>query len=559
MAVLPIDISGRKGLSKRYFGNYDQIAQQNNKKFLGDPGEMVDGYWNPFRRAGVLAPSVDQFVSQTFSGGSGTLDANAGSCIYDIVNSDYYFAERGRQIWKGDGLDDIQFTNVVDLGASGTPTIHDLEIYQINGTRKLFFIYETGGNLAAGISPLPYDSASDDPAWLNTTTTGAFTNALSSQYAFMRVADNGFAYIFADNTVHKVDGTTNGGTNGTVSANTLLFPPFFSIVDALDYRGLMFIGIHQTTMDSFAALGASMHGTPCGVYIWDRLSSVVQTRDYVPIEGVLAIKKIYVAPTGALRMICISSIGFPQIREYDGSTFRPIRELDLGAAPTFPDGLTVTGLSTFWIGCNGTFYGHGQTAPGEPEILAKIGQFKAASATNPTGNVVTGALMFGGESTYSGSSGWRTERQTFTFAYSSSGNFIKKYSPFDMNTINDVNQTPLQGDVFTPVIPLPVLSTAKSLEVYMARSDAASGSTVAATIKIYFNGSTTAWASKTILRSDIAKGYAHFEINLPYVMSIQLEIEFTTAVSAIHDNTDFQGYAAVLNYDPLTDVVVKSG
>ena len=67
----------------------------------------------------------------------------------------------------------------------------------------------------------PYSSASDNKTWLTSTVAGGFTMNLHNDF-FMVVADNSFAYLFMDNHVHKLDGTTltgGAGAQGGSSAN----------------------------------------------------------------------------------------------------------------------------------------------------------------------------------------------------------------------------------------------------------------------------------------------------------------------------------------------------
>ena len=197
-----------------------------------------------------------------------TIDANdrvlTTSSVYDIKNNDYYLADEQR-IFKGDGLDDTSLTTVLELGPTDTPVIMDMEIYQVNGVEKLFYVYETGGNLEVGIGALPYSDATDDPTWLTGTVLNAFTESTTSDYNFMRIADNSYAYIFADNAIHKVDGTTDGGVNGTVTEDAYILPIFYRIYDAIDSRGSMYIVVHQSTKDITTINNtATNHSTPCG-------------------------------------------------------------------------------------------------------------------------------------------------------------------------------------------------------------------------------------------------------------------------------------------------------
>jgi hypothetical protein len=757
MAKLILDLSGRGGLANKFFGDIDQVTPTPNKRYLIGDSQMAAGIFNPFTRDGYLSPSSNVFHAMTLDQ---TLAAVMGSAIYDAINDDYYMAERGLQLFKGDGLDDTSLARQLLLTPTGAQ-FHDLEIYQVNGTRKLFYVYKgktptanytmttnfssavdsfsingriapagaaeptllyskrgestgasatqtvtsvavpagtnktmllvtctyntgaatdctatwdgnamtqvssgSGGGvgtdfrwavfryiapatatgsvvvtwnasvtlrlahilvfdnahqttpvaavgtqvgtaassvsddvaidaeyqlpwasvfsdsathtlgssqvevfnstnasgndsfgyfsldtarLRCGIATLPF--ASQDNDWLTTTVNGAFKNALSSNYAFMRTADNGYAYIFADNAVHKVDGTTIGGTNGTVSEDVLLFPSYFRLTDGLDYRGNMFMVIHQSTVDTTTATQTNFT-VPCGVYIWDRLTTQVKMSDYIPVEGVRVIKKIYVAPSGAVRIICIASDGVTQIRQLDGSTFKVIKELGLGAAPQYPDGLLVAGQKTMWLATNGSLHCHGEM--GDGEALAIIGQIRAPQAETTAGyaeNITAGALLYGYPSTTT-TAGYRGDRQGLTLSYSTGTPVAKKFFPFDVVPISSTDQTAHAGDIYTAVKLLPFLATLQDITIFMA-AGTASGSNTAATIKLYFNGSATVGMTKTITRTDVAKGYFNIQVNKPYVSAIQMEIEYPTGV-AFSDTYDFHPIYAECIYEPTT-------
>lgn len=514
---------------------------------------MAQGFFNPFQRNDYLSPSVATLHSTTYTGG--THDAVFGSCVYDAINDDAYFAERGRQLFHLDGLDDTQFQMDHDLGSTGTPVYMDLELYQVNGVRKLFFVYEKSGNLCIGISTLPvFPAGTVDNNWLTSTVSGAFTNTTASNYNFMRVADNGFAYIFADNTVHKIDGTTTGGTNGTVYPNVLLFPPFFRITDGLDYRGLMFIAVQQTIFDqTTAAANGNQFNTPCGVYLWDRQTTVVNTRDYIPLIGVKAIKKIYVGSNGAVRIICIMSSGLVKILEYSGSNFTPIRELGLGAAPQYPDSLDFNDQLTIWLGTDGNIYGHGIREPGGTEILAKLGYVKAPTSSDPSTNVTGGALLFGASNSFSGTTGYRTSRQGITVDAVISGTPTSyKFFPFDIGTINSNAQTALTGDAYTQVFMLPELCKINYVRVYHAVGTT-DGTSVQGTLKTFLNQSATASRTDNITRTDIVQGWKYIPVTQgakDAVFAIQFAVNWTTGVT-LSDAYDWLPRMIEVDYEPV--------
>lgn len=555
MPKLNVDITGRGGLGGNFYGYDDQTVASPQTDYLVEEGKLVGGFFNPYMRPGYLAPSVGTVTACTLSN---SLNDVASTTIYDSENDDYYFMDKSEvQIYQGDGLDDKTLSRVKNLGSTGSPTGFDLEIYQINGVRKLFYVHEKSGNLQIGIAALPFGTEND--TWLTGTVTGAFTQAITTDYCFMRVADNSYAYIFAENTVHKLDGTTAGGTNGTVTQNVLLFPTHFRVTDAIDYRGNMFMVVHQTALNiTTMESNASNFSTQCGIYIWNRQSTVVSMQDYIPLTGVKAIKKIYVAPNGEVRIFTISSNGLSQIRRYNGSSFEVICELGLGAVPQYADSLATTDLITMWVGRDGSIYGHGPIKKGEVDALAKIGQLKATSTSSPETTITAGALLYGAGSSFSASSGQRTSRQGITVAYVDGGTrTINKVYPFDWGTIDNTAQNALTGSTYTPLILLPPLSKVNYVRVWHNSPKGNAGSTVEGTLTIYLNQSTTASATISITRTDIEKGYKYIPVNQGMkngVYTIQFKMTWSTNIT-LSDSFTWLPRMIEIDYEPITKLL----
>ena len=527
MAQLQIDLSGRGGLAPRFWGDIRGTQPDPASRILGEDNQMAAGTYNPLRRFGYLSPSNGTKTTITYE--SGSLAALPTSTILDVINSTVYFAEHGQKVWMTDSTVDTALELAVDLGATGTPVIMDLEIYQVNSVRKMFVVYETGGNLEIAISSLPYDSGTDNITWLSATVTGTAGLETISTEAFMEVADNGFAYLFRNNRVDKIDGTsTTGGSSGTITNNVLLFPNYFSIVDAKDYRGNMYIAIHQDQRNYRNSADNSTLQAQCGVYIWDRFSGIVQTRDYIPIDGIKAIRKLYVAPNGALRVITESSIeGIAEIREFTGSSFQVIEEISERGYNQYRDGLVTSSIGTFWIAEDNFIYFHGKTHPKDQ----KEGLFRIYDNGYSTSSIFGGAMnLFGGA----------TPR--LLYAHTGGDDTL-----FSYNFMAESSAASQQGDIYTLVKYLPQQSNVEYIDIYMFPSSGSGGNTCA-TIKIYFNQSNTAWASKVITFAEAARGYKRIEINKPYVNAIQIEIEYPTGVAA--DTTNFFPSLAVVNYQP---------
>lgn len=540
MAKLNIDLSGIGGLAPRFWGDYDRTIATPELRILGADNQMADGIYNPFRKYGYMSPSNGTFGAITFSGG--TFDAMMGSSFYDGINDDFYFAERGRQLFKGDTLDDTELALSVDLGANNT--IHDLEAYTINTVRKLFVIYDKNGTMDIAISSFPYNSGTDDPTWLTATVSGQFGNTLTND-AFMRLSDNGFAYIFQDSNIHKIDGTSNGGSNGTVSANVFNFPNYFQITDAVDYRGNMYIAIRQDNINLRTGETATARNASVGIYVWDRVKSIIRNEDYFPLEGIKEIRNIYIGPEGDIRLMVVNSERIVEILQFTGTTFRSIQEVGYRAYPIFVDGLTKFSKFTTWLGLDGNIYAHGKISNIDKEALYKIGTLSDTIATTGISN---GAILYGGSNNDSASGNEKTNKMGLYLSYlTGSTKTMKEWDIYGTGA-DGLIAAQEKGDIYTLVKYLPQMSTVNYIDIYTANRNDSGGDITEATLKIYFNGSTTPWASKSILRSDIRKGYVRFDVDKPYINAVQLEIEFSTSINCATNS--FAPSFAVVDYTP---------
>lgn len=397
--------------------------------------------------------------------------------------------------------------------------------------------------LEVGIASVPF--VDNDNTWLTTTATGGFTNDYIST-PFMVTADNGYAYLFNGNQVHKIDGTTSGGTDGTVSANALLFPVYFRIVDAIDYRGLLFIAIQQYQPSSRpAALEENSSTLNLGVYIWDRQTSIVEMRDYIPVQGIKAIRKIYVAPNGNVRMIVVTSENVTAIYEYNGSAFLPLLEVGYNASPRFIDSVTNVSYATVWLANNGGIYAHGKVYPTEEaEGIFRIGSLADVNS----GNASTGPILYGGSDTLvGGTATYKTWKDGLYLGYLDDQGDDRLVA-WDMQGTGNTGATcfQAQGDVYSAVIQLPDYSIANYIKV-MCIPISTTGDTVIATIKTYINGSSTVYNSHDVTLTMANTGIIDVPVNKEGIWSIQIEVEFAEAVI---DANNFAPYRASLDYEP---------
>ena len=349
---------------------------------------------------------------------------------------------------------------------------------------------------------------------------------------------DGFMYILTKNKVHRFDGTSIGGANGTLYPNILTAPEYFYFSHGIDYRNNLYIVVQKNTFHQVTTSNVAYVNSEVGVYIWNRQSTFFNTSDFIPIPGMKEIRSIFISPNGKIRIIGISSSRKVQIRELNGGSFTLVKELPVLSFPQYEDSLCVVDGFTVWQGNDGKLWYYGSEKPGEKEILFSPMQLSTDAS------LVTGAISFGLQQDF-GTSG----RHGFYVSFSETGTeTLKKAYPFSTSTVNSIAMVKHIGDVFTPVKFLPRLSNVKHIDIYMKQATFTSSlTTVEATLKIYFNQSSTAWASKSITRGDINKGYISIEVNKPFINSIQIETEHTITTSV--GTADFAPAYAIIEYE----------
>jgi hypothetical protein len=560
MAQKVLDLTGNLGLTDRFWGDRHRTASQPNLRYDASDGEMAEGIYNPLMYKGYLAPSNNSLLTMTvptittpFTCGfieAGFRTMGFGSTDDKIYSADYSFVD-STITYTYSELDAVKFEDSGDHGND----IRDFEIYLVNEQKKLFYI--SGADV--GITE-ENDFDPDDTTWLSVTAAGGTTlHSTDGLGAFMRVADNGFMYIFDDHAVHKIDGNSTGGTNGTATMDVLIFPDsLFTISDAVDNRGLMYIGLNYVGFQQLYNTKNNKYifDIPyCGVYIWDRLSTAVRMRDYIRIPGIKAISRLWVHTDGVIHAMTIGANNLTQIRRFTGNQFELVRELPKNAKISVHDGLTVAEGLTVWAGDDGYVYGY--DFKGNRGVIYRLLQYTTSTLDSGGGTV----LLYAGADSFDATTANTTdERPSLYIAYKESGTNakIKRWFFYATGTLSDGNGASGQdyfadlpivaniGNVYSPVYYLPYLSDIKNLVIYCAPGTT-SDSTTIATIKIYFNQSTTASMTKVVTKKEAAQGYVPIDINKSYVNAIQIEIEWDT--SLVMGTDDFLPSIGVLTYE----------
>lgn len=535
MAKLPINLSGSAGLVDLYAGDLRFGQSTPNLRNRGKDGQYATGVVNPLRVYGYVSPGNNS-VTAISDAGLTTLtraikvdEANAKIYYFDLLGS-------GSKIHKIDGLDSTSGTVIRTItGATAT----DLEIYTVNGTRKLFYSYAKSGGGNIGVFDL---TSTYDDTWLSGTATGGFNTGATTQTR-MVIADNGFMYVLDGNAVHKVDGTTDGGASGTVTANVLLFPSFFTLVDATDFRGLMWIGVIQSPIDPFATSLSSPAGV--GIYVWDRQSTRVSMTDFIYIPGVMGIKAVF-SYENTCYCFAISNSKFTQIRAYDGKNFTVVKQLGYNAYPRYPKSVVQLSNGFMWLGVDGIMYFYGRPIPSADNGLFQIGDISANIAGGTTFSQ-TGAIT-AVSTNLSSTAGEASIQDMIILTYTDTGvnAYIKQYLPY-VAYANSAVVTGNTGLMKTLVYQLPKLSTVDFITLYFPPLSSG-GATSSLAVDVYLNQSTTSTATTTLTLDDGTRGYHVIPVGKTNVNFIQ--IGFTWVATGL--TSAIMLSSADIEYTPTT-------
>lgn len=363
---------------------------------------------------------------------------------------------------------------------------------------------------------------------------GEHTYTQRPEQAFLHKSDNGLLYIFADNYVHKFDGSVTGGIEGTFTSEVLEFPSYIDLVDALSTQSLMYIGIQGKGSESSA--DKTFESDVMGLYVWDRQSTVLNIQSFIPAYGARELKKIFLTADGDLRVMTIGEDGFTEIRGIQDGRLIVLKRLGRKAYPNYRDGFDTLNNLIVWFGADGIIYGLGRVYGGEESVF-KLGDMTA----EVSGTLTAGTILAGNYETTQARQGvyltWLDDASVI----------IKKWYPHGDGTISSVEQKGHIGNVYTPVKQFGTLAQINYVRVY-CRPTTSSGSTVIANIKTYLNQSSTPDSNKEITQKMASDGFFYLPIGKKSVHAIQFEIEFSTTQTLGDD--DFNPMFIEIDYEP---------
>lgn len=541
MAKEIINLNGIGGFAPRFFGNKSYDIPHPEQITLGNDDQYADGIVNPISKLGYLSPANNTTQNVTIT--DNPFHGIPRATIVDTINNEFYIGAEAH-IYKMTSLTGLLFgvdSAVTDeIRYPETITVTDFEIYTLNGVRQLFYSYRRDSDNSGDVGAYPLTGTGWNDDWLSADCNGAFE--LGENQIVLTLADNGFMYILDGSALHKVDGTVNGGANGTVTPNVLLFPATFQLLDALDLKGMLWIAIIRSTGDiTYGTYSTVATNNYCGVYVWDRQSTQVTMTDFIPIEGVREIRNIF-SFRGVPACFTVSNTRYTQLRIYDGNEFKIVQELGFQAYPRFKDSLCNNGETITWLSNNGIVYTYGSSEPGMNDALYKIGDMTGHITAEKTFSYA-GAIL-GVNSSESCSTGYNPTPQAYYLGLRDSTAtdykyLVRRWHPYSVN-LSAGTQYPLAGGFYSIIKMLPKLSFVKAITINFLPESYASSSTEVLDIDIYFNQSSTSWGTTTLTRADASRGYKYIPIGKSGVNSVQIGLNWKTANSLTYSiNTTF--------------------
>jgi len=504
--------------------------ENTNLKKIGADNQFASGVVNPLIYPGFLTPGVgtgsatalkniDQLSASSTDGDLRNFvpvdDGNqtGGTSIYTGQNNKIHVIDR--ILAGGEGIvTTAPFPHTIS-SAGANETVCDLALYQLNGSLRLWYFYTDdakgdGGTYDFSGDSFTTDSAAED-VWSTATGSAVLSNEASSgsnkDAIIVEVASNGYMYVMNGNSVHKMDGSTDGGAKGTVTRDIISFSETEMIVDARDHGGYMWMALTSTDNLTGSTLNDGVKFN--GVAVWDKNSSAISINEFIPVPGATRIKNLFFY-NGLPHLFTIGNGGITELRQYDGNSFKVIKEIgDGNDYPVNRHAIIDIGTGFVWQSYDTDIWYYGKISPEiEGNALYKIMDF-----SNGAGEVGNGGII-------------RVHDEYYYIYYRTSTptNNFSSYKPF--NDTYAVNQ----GNYYSKVYQLPKLSRIKSMDVYYPAFTSTADANI--TFKIYLNYSSVLTKELTInYKADSSKGFKHFLLggeNFDKVNAVQIEIEWAT-------------------------------
>ena len=360
--------------------------------------------------------------------------------------------------------------------------------------------------------------------WSQNMAFGRF-NEDTGKEGFLFVSDDGLLYWFSGNRVHTLDGSATGGAFGRASEGLLLFSSYTKPVSVAETRDRMYIAVEQSQPSAKSDLTVSDR---IGVFVWDRRSQVVGSTDFYSCPGASKMWALFRSGSGNIMAITTGNGNRTELRAINGNCFDVVTQFGTDAHPKNRRGITYLDRMIVWLGADGFLRAWGSPAPGYPEALYQIFEQTGSGTFNP------------GPMVNANASSSNSPKLRFAYYFDTAAStVVKDWSP------HTSSGTCAQGDALTATRLLPPMSTVKDMTIYCIPTG--TGSDTIATMKFYFNMTTSNPITKTITKDMASRGYITVDINKHYVNAMQIEVEWAAVTT---DYDAFRPSIGIVNYQP---------
>lgn len=336
------------------------------------------------------------------------------------------------------------------------------------------------------------------------------------------VSDNGYLYFGNGSLIHKFDGTTAGGSNGTITGSVVTFSSNREIVDMVDGLGKIWVLTRPRTKGDYATSPYPYSGNDfeqqCSVVIWNRISTQVGIEDNLVITGCVDVYGIYIFD-GVPYVWSKAPGGKNQLRMYNGKTFDVVA--DLGTEyQGIPASVGQNAVAQYengflWQDFQGRVFWHGSLNPQNGVAKATYLISTNASATSP----LAGGLITAGST--DGNLIWTgyVASTTPKFAY---------FNPTSQS------ETSVSTTIYTSPIELPKLSTIEGVTIFF--NELASDNSGTTTVKIYNSWAKTTGSNYVVTKYidhdvDIPRGWVYFPLAMENSNLVQLSFAITSGIA----------------------------
>lgn len=220
---LTLDLSGQLGLAPNFAGDLNDTVAQPQLRYLGSPGMVADGIYDPLRVQGYMSP-----VNNTYTALTGTITNEFISRAYSASADKTYLAQNGVNLSTISGLDGTSITSTAVL--SGSSVFKDLEIYQMNNNEAIFYAYLNNTPVTSTVPNLTLGFVSTD----------------LSKGAFQLAAEVFESLQSTDTASQVISSTTNHALGQKFSTSDFFTVSSFPVSGIRLYLQMPYIGVNQT-------------------------------------------------------------------------------------------------------------------------------------------------------------------------------------------------------------------------------------------------------------------------------------------------------------------------